>query len=378
MGIGRRLGEQISQWVIADPQGIRNPQLLSNRLKDLLGPEADAIKGPLLDIVNQPQFHQTITCTGSNKVFAATELQKYIQKTYSHSISSELEIFLEAASDIPLKKNVTPTTRNGNETSFRTFIKQGWNLVGKRILRFGYKVVENLYPLAPGIALSASFALVFAWLGGELDRLEVVGLNMGSGFLIAFLGMFELLRFVPQKIHYSFSKWMINSSEVAITSNAWKWISHSFIHAKAGECVLNLLMLFIILGNTPLPLSEIFFRFNLTSLACLIGAAAYARNSGITKVWGGASGSVAALISLACCLSLFEVRSLNFDIGWISFPAWVLFIVNSSLHLTWQQKQKKQNKDKKFVQIVLSTPFAWGSILGGFWSIITILQKTIP
>ena len=377
MAQASELGKQISQWVKDDPRLSKNTQLLLNRMKDLLGSESDEIRGPLIDIITQPLFHESLALNGASKDLAANELQKYIRNTYSHSICLQLKSFVEAASGVVVIKNVDPAYNVGNKTDSRELLRQANNLVKINIKSVVGKTYEYFHLYAPGIAVSAAFALVFAWLGGEIDRFKFGKLSQGCGLLILLLGIVELSRFVKLKVRNKTDKFMINSLEVTKPSYAWKWISHPFVHANAKEGVINIFILLIILGGTPLPLSEVLLRFNLTSLACLIGAASCAKKFEIAKVWSGASGSVAALISLACCLSLFENRPLAFDVGWISVPAWVLLVINSSLQMQWQIDQRAQNTGKYFSHIVLSSTFAWGTILGSLWAVFTIFQRVI-
>lgn len=376
MELSRRLGNQISQWVKDDPELAINTQRLANLLKDLLEPEANTLRGPLTDIVNQPLFHQSLSLTGSRRNLAVNELQKYIKTTYSASVSLQLEYFLESASGISLRKNIDHTEDANKKNDSKELLQQSSQLIGEHLKQFGFSTLRSLHTFSAGIGLSFAFAMVFTWLGGEIDRLGISELGIGGSLLISFLSLIELSRVKSLRLNNIFSRWMINSLEINRREKAWKWIGNPYVHAKTKEGVLNILILIIILGRTNLPLSEVLLRFNLTSLACLIGAASCARNFGIAKVWGGASGSVAALISLASCLSLFENRTLMFDIGWTSFPAWVLLVINSSLQLTWQLEQRGQNSGKEFVHRILSSTFAWGTILGSLWAVITILQRS--
>ena len=376
MELSRRLGNQVSKWVEDDPQLSKNTQHLSNRLKDFLGPEASTLRGPLTDIVNQPLFHQTLLLTGSRRSLAANELQKYIQNTYSASVSLQLEYFLESATGIALTKAIDHVDEPNKNNNSKESLQYSNQLIGDHFKKFGFNALGTLNAFSAGIGLSFAFAMVFAWLGGEIDRLGIGELGLGCGFLIGFLGLIELSRVKISRLYNMFSGWMINSLEVDRREKVWKWIGHPYVHASAKEGVLNILILIIILGGATLPLSEVLLRFNLTSLACLIGAASCARNFGIAKVWGGASGSVAALISLDSCLSLFENKTLVFDIGWTSFPAWVLFVINSSLQLTWQLEQRGQDSGKGFFQRILSSTFAWGTILGFLWAVFTFLRQS--
>ena len=150
---------------------------------------------------------------------------------------------------------------------------------------------------------------------------------------------------------------------------AWRYVSAPWFHRRNGEALVNVLLLALILGPTPLALDQVVLRYALTALACLTLAALMANHQGLRhQVWGGASGVVGALVGLAAGLSLLHWRVIGFSIGEISVPAWVLLVVAGSLQLAWIPPRSDPGDPGTPGQRLLASTWWWGLMLGLGWA----------
>jgi hypothetical protein len=149
-------------------------------------------------------------------------------------------------------------------------------------------------------------------------------------------------------------------------------VSAPWFHRRHGEALVNVLLLLLILGPTPLALDQVVLRYTLTTLACLALAALAARRQGLRhQRWGGASGAVGALVGLAVGLSLLRWRVIGFSLGEITVPAWVLLVVVGSLQLAWILPRPHPGDPGRPGQRLLASTWWWGLMLGLGWAVLS-------
>jgi hypothetical protein len=143
------------------------------------------------------------------------------------------------------------------------------------------------------------------------------------------------------------------------------------------EASLNLILLLILLGNSPLPLGAVILRYSLTALACLGLSALCASHWGVKRLWSGASGAISALIALAAGLSLLHWRAFSFESVGLEIPAWVLLLVYGALQLGWQLPRQDSQELSSPWQRLLSSSWGWGLLLGLGWALITRIRELL-
>jgi hypothetical protein len=357
MGVGRDLGQQLRRWLEQDPQALRQSRALTNRLMDGLGAE-ESLRAPVRDLASQPLLLQVLHSRGVQRQTALTGLRQQLRRTYAPAIAQELLELLEAAT------GMAPNT--GMEATPGPVAPQ----VGDAPAPIPRPAPQGL---APGMALAASGALVFSWAGGALDRglLEGWGWSGGMALVLA-LGLLQALSLGPLKGLPR--RWWLESGQASDPHRAWRWLSNPWLHANAAEAAVNLTVLALLLGHSPLQLSDVILRYSLTALACQAPAAGLAQRWGVQRRWSGASGAVSALIALAAGLSLLRWRELGFatSLG-LSIPAWVLLLVIGALQLGWQLPRQGDDSSTPLQRLLCST-WAWGLIWGLGWAVVSALS----
>ncbi len=96
MGVGHDLGEQLRQWLAADPNGLRQSRALSNRLMDALGAN-ESLRGPVRDLASQPLLLQLLHNQGAQQQSALASLSAQLRATYAPAVLRELLDLLHAA-----------------------------------------------------------------------------------------------------------------------------------------------------------------------------------------------------------------------------------------------------------------------------------------
>lgn len=228
--------------------------------------------------------------------------------------------------------------------------------------------------MAPGIALAASAALVFSWLAQEVDRglFDRWGWS-GGVVLVLVTGLLQALAIGP--LRGLRRQWSLSDRQTIQPRHAWRWIGSSWIHVNGLEAGLNLLLLLILIGASPLPLSQVVLRYGLTALACLIPSALLAQRFGVRRRWSGAAGPISALIALAAGLSLLHWRSMAFETPLFPIPSWVLLLVMGAMQLSWQLPRQAGDQTSHPWQRLLCSSWTWGLLLGLLWAVITRLRE---
>ena len=378
MGVGHDLGEQLNRWLAADPAGLRQSRALSNRLMDALGAN-DGLRGPIRDLASQPLLLQVLHSQGAEQQSALASLTAQLRATYAPAVLQELLDLLHtatgqmpppdrAAADRPAAAPATapaPPTPVEPSPDTTTGVPQQPIRLRLQLERFG-----------PGLALSAAGALVFAWVGAELDRALFEGWGWSGGVvLVLVLALLQAFSLGPLKGLKR--QWPLTSAEAEQPRQAWQWLSQAWIHANGLEAILNLIVLLILLGDSPLQLGPVILRYCLTALACLGLAALCAARWQITRRWSGASGAISALIALAAGLSLLHWRVLRFSSAGLEIPAWVLLLVYGALQLGWQLPRQNPDERSSALQRVLSSSWGWGLLLGLSWAVITRIRELL-
>ena len=372
MGVGHDLGEQLNRWLAADPAGLRQSRALSNRLMDALGAN-DGLRGPIRDLASQPLLLQVLHSRGAEQQSALASLSAQLRATYAPAVLQELLDLLQSATgqlppldrgaaDPPAAAPPTPVEPSPATT---TGAPQRPIRLRLQLERFG-----------PGLALAAAGALVLAWVGAELDRALFEGWGWSGGVvLVLVLALLQALSLGPLK--QLKRHWPLTSAEAEQPRQAWQWLSQAWIHTNGLEAILNLILLLILLGASPLQLGAVVLRYSLTALACLGLAALCAARWQITRRWSGASGAISALIALAAGLSLLHWRVFSFSSAGLEIPAWVLLLVYGALQLGWQLPRQNPDERSTALQRVLSSSWGWGLLLGLSWAVITRIRELL-
>jgi hypothetical protein len=233
---------------------------------------------------------------------------------------------------------------------------------------------ESLRPLGPGLALSASSAMVLFWAGGELDTWIFDSWGWSSGaVLVVALALIQALALGPLRALRW--RWPLTLESSGDPRQTWCWITAPWIHAGHGEALLNLVLLVIVLGGSSLPLSSLLLRYALTALATTAPAVLVARRARVLRHWDGASGPIAALIALAVALSLLHWKVHPFVVGPVEIPAWVLLVVYGALQLGWQLPRRDPQDTSTPTARLWSSPWWWGTLLGTAWALVTRAQE---
>jgi len=244
---------------------------------------------------------------------------------------------------------------------------------GRRLPTLDWRNLRrDLLPLGPGLALGAAMALVLAWLAGVLDGELLAPRQWSAGLALALALAAMQIATLPGPLRFLRRAALLDQEESAQPRLAWRWVSAPWFHRRNGEALLNVLLLALILGPTPLALDQVVLRYALTVLACLALAAVAASRQGLRhQHWGGASGAVGALVGLAVGLSLLRWRVIGFVIGEITVPAWVLLVVVGSLQLAWILPRSHPGDPGRPSQRLLASPWWWGLMLGFGWALVS-------
>jgi len=231
---------------------------------------------------------------------------------------------------------------------------------------------REFLPLGPGLALGAAMALVLAWLAGVLERELLAPRQWSAGFTLALVLAALQIATLPGSLRRLRRTALLDQEESAQPRLAWRWVSAPWLHSRNGEALVNVLLLLLILGPTPLALDQVVLRYSLTALACLAFAALAARRQGLRhQGWGGASGVAGALVGLAVGLSLLRWRVIGFSLGQITVPAWVLLVVAGSLQLAWILPRSHPGDPGRPGQRLLASTWWWGLMLGLGWALVS-------
>jgi hypothetical protein len=358
MGKGRELGLQLREWIATGSISLDNPQALANRLIDALGAEEN-LRGPVRDLATQPLLQRVLQLQGGPQRSAIAALSGHLAGIYAPAVLAELLDLIEACSGVaPTRPGADPLASGSPVSSAATTL--GW--------------LDSLRPLGPGLALAAASAPVLFWAGGELETWFFDPWGWGSGpVLVVALALIQALALGPLKGLRR--RWPLSPEASGDPHRAWCWITAPWIHAANGEALLNLGILVIVLGGTPLPLSSLLLRYALTALATTAPAVLVARRVRVLRQWDGASGPIAALIALACTLSLLHWRVHPFPVGQVQFPAWVLLVVYGALQLGWQLPRRDPQDTSTPLARLLSSPWCWGTLAGIAWALVTRAQE---
>jgi len=424
MGIGRSLGLALAGWLEAGSPGLDNGVALGNRLVDGLGAD-QTLAGPLRDLARRPQLRQALASSGTARRAALSALVVDLRSTYAPAVLAELVELLEVGLGVGGLALSETAVGNGNGSGaldgtrsaagpasvaagrvvVSAQLAQGQGPEGGQGLKAGAVVPpeavvsppllsgadpqgapfarrlppldwrnlrRDLLPLGPGLALGAAMALVLAWLAGVLDEELLAPRQWSAGLaLVLALACLQIATLAgPLSILRRSA--LLLQGESGQPRFAWRWVSAPWLHRRNGEALVNVLLLLLILGPTPLGLDQVVLRYTLTSLACLALAALMARHQGLShQNWGGASGAVGALVGLAVGLSLLRWRVIGFSIGEITIPAWVLLVVVGSLQLAWILPRAHPGDPGRPGQRLLASPWWWGLMLGLGWALVS-------
>lgn len=377
---GQRLGLQLRRWLEQEPERLRSGSAVANRLIDALGAE-DGLRGPIRDLTNRPLLLQALHQEGASRQAAVTSLAEQLAQTYAPAVLSELLDLLQTATGVPLARpepRIDSPTATGSDSAPDIAVPRPTASPATPVAPPAEPraLPALLQAMAPGVALSASAALVFSWLAQELDRSLFDGWGWSGGVvLVLVLGALQALALGPLKALRRL--WPISEVEAVQPSQAWRWIGSSWIHASGFDAALNLVLLLILLGDSPLPLAAVVLRYGLTALACLIPAVLIAHRFGVRRRWSGASGPLSALIALAAGLSLLHWRTMAFTTPLLTIPAWVLLLFNGALQLSWQLPRLPGDQHTSPWQRLLSSSWGWGLILGLVWALITRVRELL-
>ncbi len=425
MGSGRSLGLALAGWLEAGSPGLDNGVALGNRLVDVLGAE-QTLAGPVRDLARRPLLRQALAGSGTARRAALAALVVELQSTYAPAVLAELVDLLEVGLGVgglaPSAHDgsdggdsgaaVSPRSAGGSRTAAAgrggaisaqlaqdhgpggalhpstvpsgaelPFAKQGLQpgavdhpgavaspvpVMNLRQLR------RDLIPLGPGLALGAAMALVLAWLAGVLDRELLAPRQWSAGFTLALVLAALQIATLTGPLRRLRRTALLDQEESAQPRLAWRWVSAPWFHRRHGEALVNVLLLLLILGPSPLALDQVVLRYSLTALACLAFAALAARRQGLRhQSWGGASGAVGALVGLAVGLSLLRWRVIGFSLGQITVPAWVLLVVAGSLQLAWILPRAHPDDPGRPGQRLLASTWWWGLMLGLGWAVLS-------
>lgn len=365
IGTGRDIGEQVRLWVGSAELFNLTPQALGNRLLDAAGPSR-RLHGPLQDLARQPLFMQLLKEQQPAKARATQQaLTSELAEIYNPAILTELVQLLEAA---------TGTTGVSSSSARRpsSFDEESDQTACRLISRL-WRLARTLRPLAPGLALGLGSSLALAWLGSELERVLFEYLGWGAGpVLLLALSTTQLLTCSWLRPWRTVA--LLDRAGAVDPQRAWRWVTAPWLHVSDREALLNVVVLAVLLGTTALPLREVILRYSLTSLGCLVLALWSSRWCHIRRLWGGASGVVASLLSLDFTLSLLRWQEEIFEIGPLRIPVWVLLWTWITVQITWTIPRRYGDDLTKPWQRVISSNWFWGLVLGGMWGAAVWLQ----
>ena len=331
---------------------------------DALGAE-ERLKGPVRDLASQPLFLQALRQSGASQRSSLAALQQQLAHTYSPAVLAELLDLLEAVTGRALPDG--PTAAACTPPATTSPPKAGTPAASLR---------DQLQALAPGVAAAAGAALLWALLGQELERLLIGPWGWSAGVALALtLALLQALSLGPLRLIQR--RWPLRSAEASDPHQAWRWITAPWWHANRAEAATNLVLLLIVLGATPLPLGQVLLRYGLTALATQAPAALAAEHFSVSRQWSGAAGPLSALVGLAAGMSLLQGRSLGFELGAVTLPAWVVLLVYGALQLGWQLPRQDPNETSQPWQRLLASTCSWGLLLGLGWGLISWLQQLL-
>lgn len=381
MGQGRDLGVQLRHWLISEPEALRSGRAISNRLIDALGAH-DQLKGPIRDLAAQPLLLQVLHGDGARRRTALVSLHQHLRATYAPAVLQELQELLAAATDETLSadqlQEPQPAPKPAPQPAAPS-VSAPRSSAGRLpdVLReHTLQLRPILLAIGPGLALAAAGALVFSWLAGELDRAVFEGWGWSGGVvLVLLLGLLQALSLGPLKALRR--RWPLNDQQALEARQAWRWLGAAWIHQHGLEAALNLLLLLVFLGSSPLQLGDVVLRYGLTALATLTPAVILASHWRLQRQWSGAAGPVSALIALAATLSLLHWQPIDLRTPLFSVPAWVLLLVYGALQLNWQLPAAGADRSGTPLQRLLCSQWAWGLLLGLSWALLTWGQELL-
>jgi membrane associated rhomboid family serine protease len=311
-----------------------------------------------------------------------TSLRQHLAEIYAPAVLRQLLDLLDAATGLQEQENGDPTVPAAWPAKPIPGTDQAAGAMAaeqnppRPAIEGPYGWQPLLHAIAPGIALAACGALVLSWLAQEVDRRLFAGWGWSSGVVIVLLlGLLQALAIGP--LRGLRQHWSLNDQQAIQPRHAWRWIGASWIHVNGLEAGLNLILLLILLGASPLPLGQVILRYGLTALACLIPAAVLAQRFGVRRRWSGAAGAISALIALAAGLSLLHWRSLTFDTPLFPIPAWVLLLVVGALQLSWQLPRQAGERTSRPWQRLLCSSWTWGLVFGFGWALVSRVRELL-
>ena len=368
MGIGREIGEQVKCWSSNGDLINLPPQALANRLIDAAGSSL-RLRGPLHALGLDPLFQQLLKETRPAKSRALLQsLTSELAELYTPSILTELSDLLAAASGLVVNKS----THSGH----KALTASGLAIACAYWCTPIWRLVCTFRQLAPGFALAASSSLVLSWLGGELDRVLFKNMDWSSGTVLLLI-----LVFLQLLTRWGIKPWrslvLLDRSSAVEPRRAWRWMAAPWVHASDKEALINVFTMGIMISSTPLSLPDQVLRYSLTSLTCIGIAVQCSRWFHIRRMWGGASGFTAMLVSLNATLSLLHWQSFIFNLGPMRVPAWVLLWSYVSIQLAWTMPHLHAGNRSRAWQRVASSPWAWGLPLGVIFGLVNWLQTIL-
>ncbi|MEB3275744.1 MAG: rhomboid family intramembrane serine protease [Cyanobacteriota bacterium] len=351
MGQGRAIGELVLRWQLnGDLEGLDGQQL-GNRLLDAAGDD-QRLRGALRDLGQHPLFRQLLQARSeAQRRTMLHNLSGHLAEVYNPAILAELDDLLGVVTGLQAARPAP------EPVSAETWLHA---MPRRRSLRL----------LAPGLGLGAGGALMVAWLGEELERVWLADWGWrGGGVLVLALAVLQLARQAP--CGRRLDQALLSRSSAVRRPVAWRWLTAPWLHQRDGEAWLNLALLALVLGSSPLPLRDVLLRYLLSSVAALGLAIGSARALGVGQRWGGASGAVAALISLAAGLSLLRRESLGFNLGPLQVPAWVLIGSYAIVQLAWIRPRQRGRPTKPLRHWVAASTWLWGTAMGALWALVT-------
>lgn len=377
MGKGREIGAQLNTWLAAGDRAPLQARQLEGVLLDALGSDP-RLRGPVRDLALQPLLVKLLQeASPAARRSMLETLAQDLQITYAPAVLGELLDLLEAATGLRVGSRPSSDSASSPQPAPGTRpsavphrpLRPGSTLHWKPIVR---DLAEELRPLAPALALGFANALVFLWLGDELGRLLPRSWSSGIVLLLA-LAVLQLLSLRPlARLRRSAPLTLADSGD---PHRVWRWITAPWLHHRHSEALLNGLMLWILLGDTPLPLGQLLLRYLLTGLATLVPAVLLARRWLSFARWDGATGAVAALIALATGVSLLQWRPVTFPFGVLTVPIWVLFVVYATVQLSWVLPRQHPDETAPPRQRLLCSCWWWGTSWGLLWALLTRLQE---
>jgi hypothetical protein len=375
MGTGRELGLQLRSWIESGDLDPDQGQSLANRLIDALGAE-ESLRGPVRDLASQPLMRQLLQRRGGHSAMTIEALSAHLARTYTPTVLAELHDLIEAATGItppaasppPFTAKPEPEAPASQPRDRRPATATGRTI---RAAVFGSGLGTDLQALGTGAALAASFSLVLAWATGELDQALFDGWRWSGGVVLTLtLALAQALTLGPLRRLRRHG--LLDENSSGDPRRAWSWLTAPWIHGRHGEGLVNVLMLLVLLGPSPLSLADVVLRYGLMSLATMALAALMARRLGVgERQWSGAAGPIAGLISLAAILSLLRWQELGFRVGAESIPAWVLLVVYGALQLGWQLPRADDRDISRPIERLWCSTWWWGTLLGIGWGVLT-------